>query len=274
MYKLILCDLDATLLDDSKNVPQINLECIKLAVEMGCRFVLSSGRSNMSLNNFNKDLGLDKKGCYCIGYNGGIIYEADTLRVLSEHLLKGELAVRAIRLCRNYEVDLMVYYNENLYLEKPSERIDIYARRSKLVPICLDNLESICINNVSKVIIIGRNSILKSIEKDVYTTGLNKEITTFFSAADLYEFNPLNIDKGTALDELSAFLNIDKKDIIAIGDNMNDISMVKKAGLGVAVRNGTDEIKSTADYITEKTNNEGAVAEVIEKFVLNMEINT
>ena len=268
MYKLILCDLDATLLDDNKNMPYKNIAAIKKAVESGCHFVLSSGRSNMSLNNFNKTIGLDKKGCYCIGYNGGIIYEADTLKVLSEHLLKGCIAVKAIKLCRKYNVDLMVYYNERLYYEKPSERIDTYAARSKLIPICLDDLESICINDVSKVIIIGRNSILCEIEKEVYSTGLDKDMTTFFSASDLYEFNPLNIDKGTALEELSEILSINKEDIIAIGDNMNDISMVKKAGLGVAVRNGTDEIKKEADYITEKTNNEGAVAEVIEKFVL------
>ncbi len=270
MYKLILCDLDATLLDDNRNVPDINIAAIDKAIKKGCLFVLSSGRSNMSLNNFNRNLGLDKKGCYCIGYNGGIIYEADSLKMLSEHLLEGRLAVRAVRLCRKYEVDLMIYYNEKLYYEKPSERIDIYARRSRLIPICLDDLEKICINDVSKVIIIGRNSVLKEIEKEVYITGMDKEITTFFSASDLYEFNPLNIDKGTALDELSVILNIDRKDIIAIGDNMNDISMIKKAGLGVAVKNGTDEIKKAADYITERTNNEGAVAEVIEKFVLNM----
>ncbi len=270
MYKLILCDLDATLLDDNKNIPNINIVNIKKAIDKGCRFVLSSGRSNMSLNNFNKELGLNVKGCYCIGYNGGIIYEVDSLRVLIEHLLEGKFAVKAVRLCREYNVDLMVYYNERLYFEKPSERINLYAKRSKLIPIQVDNLENVCANDVSKVIIIGRNCILKDIEGEVYNRKMDSEMTTFFSADDLYEFNPLNIDKGTALDELSNILKIDKSKIIAIGDNMNDISMIRKAGLGVAVRNGTDEIKAAADYITEKTNNEGAVAEVIEKFVLNM----
>lgn len=270
MYKLILCDLDATLLNDDKNIPDINIEYINKAIEKDCKFVLSSGRSNMSLNDFNKKLGLNVKGCYCIGYNGGIIYEADTLNILSEHLLNGSLAVKAVRLCRRYDVDIMVYYNEKLYFEKASERIDIYAKRSRLIPIFLDSLEDICINDVSKVIIIGRNSVLKNIENQVYKSGLNKEITTFFSASDLYEFNPLNIDKGTALSELSKILNIAPEHIIAIGDNMNDISMVERAGLGVAVKNGTPEIKAVANYVTQRTNNEGAVAEVIEKFVLNM----
>ncbi len=270
MYKLILCDLDGTLLNDDKKIPHINIEFINKAISSGCKFVLSSGRSNMSLNNFNRELGLNVKGCYCIGYNGGIIYEADTLKILKEHLLSGSMAVKAVKLCRKYNVDLMVYYNENLYYEKPSKRIELYAKRSKLVPIYVKDLEDICINNVSKVIIIGSNSLLKAVENEVYTLGLDKEITTFFSADDLYEFNPLNIDKGTALDELSQILNIDINDIIAIGDNMNDMSMIKKAGLGVAVKNGTDEIKKAADYITERTNNEGAVAEVIEKFLLNV----
>ncbi len=270
MYKLILCDLDATLLNDKREIPNINMIYIKKAINNGCKFVLSSGRSNMSLNNFNRELGLNVKDCYCIGYNGGIIYEADTLKVLSEHLLKGSLAVKAVRLCRNYDVDIMIYYNEKLYYEKSSERIDIYAKRSKLVPIHLNDLEEICINDVSKVIIIGRNSILKNIDSNVMNSNICREITTFFSAEDLYEFNPLDIDKGTALEELSHILKIDISEIIAIGDNMNDISMVKRAGLGVAVKNGTPEIKAIADYVTERTNNEGAVAEVIEKFVVNM----
>lgn len=268
MYKLILCDLDATLLDDNKNIPDINIKYIKLAIENGCKFVLSSGRSNMSLNNFNKSLGLNVKDCYCIGYNGGIIYEADSLKILSENLLKGNIAREFIRLCRNYEVDIMVYYNENLYYEKFSDRIDIYAKRSKLIPIAVQNLEEVCINDVSKVIIIGKNSVLNNVDKSVKMSNIAKISTTFFSAEDLYEFNPLNIDKGSALMELSDILNIPPEKIIAIGDNENDIPMLEKAGLGVAVANGIDNIKKMADYVTEKTNNEGAVAEVIERFVL------
>ena len=122
---------------------------------------------------------------------------------------------------------------------------------------------------VSKVIIIGDNEELKKVENEVMTTNIKNEMTTFFSADILYEFNPIGIDKGTGLKELSKILNINIEETIAIGDNYNDLSMIKAAGLGVCCVNGENGVKDFADYITKADNNQGAVAEVINKFILN-----
>lgn len=269
MYKIIFCDLDATLLNDDKNIPQINIDAIKRAMDNNCRFVICSGRSNMSIDHFNKILGFDKIKNYSVAYNGAYIYETDTNKTLVEHLVPSNCAIKAVELCKKHNVDIMVYRDEILWFDKPTDRIYKYAERNMVNYKVVDNIETVVQKPVSKVIVIGDKNNLKKLENDVYSTGLNEIMTTFFSADILYEFNPLNIHKGTGLIELSEILSINIEETIAIGDNYNDLSMIKAAGLGVCCINGEEGVKKHADYITSKNNNQGAVAEVIEKFVLN-----
>lgn len=269
MYKIIFCDLDGTLLDDNRNVSDINKNAINKAIEKGCKFVICSGRSNMSIDYFNKIFNFDKIKNYAVAFNGAYIYETNTKKKLVEHLVPSTCAIKAINMCRKFNVDIMVYKNEILYFDAPTIRTDTYAKRNMVNTTIVNNLIEVASEPVSKVIIIGDNEELKKVENKVMSTNIKNEMTTFFSADILYEFNPIGIDKGTGLKELSEILNVNIKETIAIGDNYNDLSMIKAAGLGVCCINGEDGVKKFADYITITDNNEGAVAEVINKFILN-----
>lgn len=269
MYKVIFCDLDGTLLDDKKQISSINMKYINRAINKGCKFVICSGRSNMSINNFNKIFGFDKIENYAVAFNGAYIYRTDTNEKLVEHLVPSDCAIKAIRLCKKFNVDIMVYRDELLWFDTPTERIKTYALRNMVNSKVVEDIEKVANKFVSKVIIIGDKEELKKVEKEVYISGLNEIMTTFFSADILYEFNPLGIDKGTGIKELSQILNINIEETIAIGDNYNDLSMIKTAGLGVCCANGEEEIKISSDYVTVKSNNESAVAEVINKFIIN-----
>lgn len=268
MYKIIFCDLDGTLLNDKRQISDINMKYIKRAINEGCKFVICSGRSNMSIDNFNKILGFDKIENYAIAFNGAYIYKTDTKKKILEHLVPSECAIKAIRLCRKFNVDIMVYRDEFLWFDNSTNRINTYAKRNMVNIRIVNNLEEIAVKPVSKVIIIGDKEELKRVENEVYNTNLNKIMTTFFSADVLYEFNPLGIDKGTGIKELSKILNISMEETIAIGDNYNDLSMIKTAGIGVCCVNGENEVKKYADYITVKNNNEGVIEEVINKFII------
>lgn len=269
MYKIIFCDLDGTLLDDNRNVSDINKNAINKAIEKGCKFVICSGRSNMSIDYFNKIFNFDKIKNYAVAFNGAYIYETNTKKKLVEHLVPSTCAIKAINMCRKFNVDIMVYKNEMLYFDAPTIRTDTYAKRNMVNTTIVNNLIEVSSEPVSKVIIIGDNEELKKVENKVMSTNIKNEMTTFFSADILYEFNPIGIDKGTGLKELSEILNVNIKETIAIGDNYNDLSMIKAAGLGVCCINGEDGVKKFADYVTITDNNEGAVAEVINKFILN-----
>ena len=89
-----------------------------------------------------------------------------------------------------------------------------------------------------------------------------------YSSNRFIEFNHTGVNKGTGLMSLAGMLGVKTEETIAIGDNFNDLSMIKAAGLGVGVANSIEGIKKDCDYITKASNDEGAVAEVIEKFIL------
>jgi hydroxymethylpyrimidine pyrophosphatase-like HAD family hydrolase len=89
-----------------------------------------------------------------------------------------------------------------------------------------------------------------------------------YSSNRYMEFNSLGVDKGNGLIDLAKLLNIDIKDTIAVGDNYNDMAMLKVAGLSVAAGNAVEDVKKVCDYTTKADNNEGVVAELIEKFIL------
>lgn len=91
---------------------------------------------------------------------------------------------------------------------------------------------------------------------------------SFFSCKEYLEYCPVNTDKGTGAQYLVKLLNIPHTSTVAIGDEQNDIPMIQSAHIGIAMKNGIDDIKKTADYVTENDNNHDAIAEVIEKFIL------
>jgi hydroxymethylpyrimidine pyrophosphatase-like HAD family hydrolase len=107
---------------------------------------------------------------------------------------------------------------------------------------------------------------LNQIEEKV--AELTGECEVSYSSGRYLEFNKAGISKGAGLERLAGILGVDMKDTLAIGDNVNDITMIRAAGLGAAVGNVYEGIRGECDYIAEATNDEGGVGEIIEKFVL------
>ena len=101
-------------------------------------------------------------------------------------------------------------------------------------------------HDFSKIIAISDNEKLSQIQQACNSCGITEKVGVFFSGEDILEFNPYNIDKGTGVKDLLEKINIDPSEAIAIGDNFNDIPMIENVGMGVAVKNGVDEIKSVA----------------------------
>ena len=111
---------------------------------------------------------------------------------------------------------------------------------------------------------------LKSVEQDL-PEDIKKQFSISYSSYRYLEFNPLGVSKGAALKWLADYLHIDKQNVIAIGDNYNDVSMIQEAGLGVCVAGGAQDIQAISDYVTTVDYDQGAVKEVIEKFILKGE---
>lgn len=269
-YKFLLLDLDFTLLNNNREISDKNKEAILKASQAGVKTVICTGRSYMSAEKFIKQLELYKKGNYAIAYNGGIIYEPFNNNIILEHKLNKTDALEIISELRGFDVGIIVYSTNTLVIEQMCPEIEQYCKISALEPMITQQFESFIQDNISKILIKSHDrKVLSEIENHFKNTDLINRVTMFYSSSDLFEFNPLNIDKGSAVIELSKYVGEDLSTFIACGDNYNDINMIKNAGLGVAVKNGVNEIKAAADYITENTNDENAIAEVIEKFIFN-----
>ena len=276
MYKLILTDLDGTLLNDEKNVSQEDLAAIHKAIEQGVSVGIASGRSNMSIEVINKRLGIDDFGGYSICYNGGTIIKSDTKEKIIVHYVDSDISKKIASICVKHhspDCSTMLYKNEKLYVQNITEGTKLYAQRSFLNPVVVSDIIAECDENINKIFVHGDHDILLQIESEIkskYAGLIPEKFNCFFSEKHIFEFNPPGIDKGSALKELSDYLRIDRSEIIAIGDNFNDTAMLHEAGLGVAVANAPEKVKTYANVVTKSTNNNSAIAEVINKYILEV----
>ena len=268
MYKAIFLDLDGTLLDDDKNVSEENKKAINMAENKGVSVCLCSGRQKEFVKKIKKKAGINSQ--YLISSNGCEIYDLKNNEVLFTANLENYLSQKLYEFCskNQYLIRLDTVYGRyinNMEYEysgeiEISENIEKFLEQNNVIQITVCTKTEEEIDEVIKYI--------KTLGEDIkienrYQTG-NKNWS-------LWAVNVINrnASKGNAIFGLCKYLKIDIKDVIAMGDDLNDISMIKEAGLGVAMGNAISEVKQAADEIT-KTNNENGVAEIINSKILGV----
>ena len=268
MYKIIFCDLDDTLLNSDKSISLKNKEWIKKARAKGVKFVVCTGRVLSAVANILEELELkDQEGEFLISLNGGAIYENNGKLLYADFLPK-TVAETVFQKGVDLDICLRIYTKDNFYgynLDKDTKLKETYQNvQTALKEFFTPRLDFLNGEDLVKIVFIDDDRAkLKKIENEL--KDLEVELT--YSSQRSLEINHKGVNKGSGLLWLSDYLGFSKEEVIAIGDNFNDVSMLKTAGLGVCVKNGDKEVKKIAKYISEKTNDEAAVAEVIEKFI-------
>lgn len=268
MYKLIASDLDETLLGDDHRVSRENVKAIEAATRAGVKFVLATGRGYNSVRGTLEELGLaDKEQEYVISYNGGAITENKGERLLHFQGITFDQAEKLYDRGLNYDVDIQVYTKEMVYIYSAwSQDAKNLAKRMPVTEISERNLDFLKGEDIVKVLYANTDyPYLRRIEKEL--EDITGEMSVSYSSNRFIEFNRKGVDKGAGLLSLAKLLGIEPEETIAIGDNLNDLSMIRAAGLGVGVQNTIEEMKSQCNYITEADHNHGAVAEVIRRFI-------
>lgn len=271
MYKIIACDLDETLLSTDRTVCTRNIEAIQKARALGVKFVPATGRGYNSVGGTLKELGLyEQEGEYVISYNGGAITENKGSRLLSFTGISFELAEILYQRGQEYDVCIHVYTKDMVYVYhcRPEETAYL-ARRMEVTEISDKNLDFLRGEEIVKVLYMNEDyAYLRQIEEDL--RDITGDVDISYSSNRYIEFNRKGVNKGNGLMMLAQMLGVKPEETMAIGDNFNDLSMIRTAGMGVGVQNTIADMKSQCDYITKSTNNEGAVAEAIETFILNV----
>lgn len=271
-YKLIACDMDETLLNDNHIICERNIELIKKAKkEYGVKFVPATGRGYASIQKDLRILDLyDEPLEYVISFNGGALTENKGNKLLQFKGLMFDKMKEIFEYGLTKDVCMHVYTKEKLYIynlsESEKERID--NQKVECTIMKENTVDFLKDEPIAKILYQNIDiPYLMSIEPEM------KDITdehciVSYSSNRYMEFNSLGVDKGNGLIDLAKLLNIDIKNTIAVGDNYNDMAMLKVAGLSVAAGNAVEDVKKACDYTTKADNNEGVVAELIEKFIL------
>ncbi len=265
--KLIAIDLDGTLLNDNKQLTEANIAAINAASKIGVNVVLCTGRPITGIQRYLTQLDLTNEKEYAVTYNGAL---AQTLtgETLIKHTLSFEDYLTAEAFSRKIGVHFHVDGKNHIYTA--NKNISTYTvGESFLVEMGLryravnemdPNLE------MPKIMFIDDPKVLSKARDQIFAK-FQDNFSVVQSEPYFIELMPQNVSKGNAVTELAARLNLTLDQVMAIGDQGNDLSMIKAAGTGVAMENAIDEVKQNAQFITAN-NNESGVAKAIQKFVL------
>ncbi|MGX7031529.1 Cof-type HAD-IIB family hydrolase [Vagococcus zengguangii] len=270
MIKLIAIDLDGTLLNSDKKVSDENKQAIAAAKAKGVKVMLCTGRPLKSVLPLLEELNLMDEGDYSITLNGGLIQSNHDGHVLSEIVLDGTRVQDVYQLTSSLDLTLDVISRGTVLRATPTSKNhpSVYHELNKVLtfdekPV----VDFTAHDHVNKM-------VCTSFDPDYLTEQMKKIPTEYFecynivrSGSYLFEFVEKTVSKAAGMAQLGRMLMIDQSEMMALGDEENDASMIEYAGLGVAMGNATEQIKQLAQFET-KTNDEHGVAYAINKFVL------
>ncbi|MDR0602653.1 MAG: Cof-type HAD-IIB family hydrolase [Treponema sp.] len=265
--RLLALDLDDTLLRSDLTISYRTRNTIKRAETEGVSVVLASGRAPAAMERFSRLLGMHKNPGYLVCGNGTVIRESHTGNVVYESRIKEGPALTAYDLAAAEGFAVQIYEDDIIYISRPNEFADADQKLTGLRQVVVENFRAMVAGGVYKLIIPGDPMLLAPLES-IIRTYLGKEITLFTSKPYFLEILPAGTDKGSALAKVAELLGVGREEVLAIGDSMNDEAMIRWAGRGVAMVNGDERIKNIASLVTERSNDDDGVAEVIEKYIL------
>jgi Cof subfamily protein (haloacid dehalogenase superfamily) len=232
--------------------------------------VLASGRIPTAMDRYSRLLGLHKRPGYLVCNNGTIIQESHSGNIVYEMRIMPEIALAACDLASAEGFAVQIYEDDIMYVSRQNEYSNYDQKLTGLRQVVVENFRAMVGQGCYKLLIPGDPMLLAPLES-ILRTYLGSDITLFTSKPYMLEILPPETNKGTALAKVAELLNIDKDEVLAIGDSMNDEAMIRWAGVGVAMANGDDRVKSIADFVTDRSNDDDGVAEIIDKYFLSKE---
>lgn len=268
-YKLLVLDVDGTLLNNENEISKRTLSTLIKAQHTGVRIVLASGRPTSGILPFAKELELDHFGGFILSYNGSKVIKADSGEVLFERRINPEQIPYLEKKARKNDFSIFTYHDDYLLTNNAD---NIHVRREAWLnhlrimeepefSIAIDFAPCKC------VLVSDDEEALHGLESH-WKRRLAGVLDVFPSEPYFLEVVPFGIDKANTLGVLMEQLGVTRDEVIAIGDGVADVTMLQQAGVGVAMGHAQDSVKICADYVTA-SNEEDGVAQAVEKLILS-----
>lgn len=295
MYKMLVLDMDGTLLDEKQRISDVNKEAIKKIINSGVKVVLASGRAYPGMVPYLKELDLYHEGLYTISCSGAIVIENVTDTIIYEEHIRNEDLAEIHKVCERLDLDMSGYTLNNMVIHHDNlfTRYDAIANRMDIKVIDFENLDED--QRIYKLNIINESVEVRQSMIDYFPTihPDNMEIRekpkfNKHALSELWHFpeeiinsytivRPLpfcielldqHSNKAVGVSVVASKYGIKMEEIVCMGDSGNDVHMLEEAGLGIAMANARSEAKDAANEVT-LSNEEDGVAEVIYKYFLN-----
>lgn len=288
MYKLVAIDLDGTMLNSYGMVTENTKKIIKDTISKGTEVIIASGRPIDSIKTIAKEIGSEN---YFIAGNGALVYDIKKDEVIYEKFMTKQKVLEIIKICEENSIayniytektiiaktlkyNVLYYYKENLKKEESkktnitiAENLYEYIKNLEnekflKITVC-DETQSIFNAIIRKLRTVEDIDVLdvSHMSRKMIRQGTEDVPIEYYYT----EISLKNVDKWNAIEFIAQKMNVEKNEIMAIGDNMNDKIMIENAGLGVAMGQSTPRITEIADFVTSDNNDEG-VAKTLEKY--------
>lgn len=267
-YKLLVLDVDGTLLNDEREISKRTLAALLKVQQMGVRIVLASGRPTYGLMPLAKTLELGNYGGFVLSYNGCQIIKAQNGEILFERRINPEMLPYLEKKARKNGFAIFTYHDDTLITDSPDNE---YIKNEAL----LNNLKIIKEDEFSTAIDFAPCKCMLVSDKEEALIELEQHwekrlagtLDAFRSEPYFLEVVPCGVNKANTLGALLEHLEVTREEAIAVGDGVCDVTMLQLAGMGVAMGHSQDSVKVCADYVTA-SNEEDGVALAVEKLIL------
>lgn len=265
MIKLVITDLDQTLLNDDGTISEDNKKAIRSLREKGVQFGVASGRAEHIIEKLMGEAGLLDSIDVIIGFNGVTVNDPTVLATQTMNFLKKDIILSVYEAFKGRDFTFVVHDRHNIYCDRHSPFSDLESSLNGYGIKVDSQFETFIIDDFPKLMLVGTPEDIDAIQEELEQLQ-DTRYSFFKSHENFMEVVAPGVSKGGILTDYCTAKGIAMDQVMAIGDNLNDLHMVKAAGFGIAVANAVPEVKAAATWIST-SNNDSGVAKAIRKFV-------
>ena len=266
--RLVIADVDGTLVNDHRELSSYTKSVIERLHEQGILFGVASGRDYLQLLEDNEYWGFDFPFDVTMGMNGGQVYIAESRKLYEYNKLSEETVKSIVEMMDPLDLNPFVYGPDHTMIcRRIDSATEASGERNSMQLHVVKNISEFWEKPIPKIMYRTTESQMPA----VYQWALDHpsdRYQAFKTQTTMLEFQDPHINKGTGLQHAVELLGIDLENVVAFGDMSNDNPMLELAGIGVCLKNGAQDTKACADYITDFTNNEDGLAKFVEKSLL------
>ena len=262
--KMLVLDIDGTIFKKDYTASERVKQTLKALVKKDIKVVLCTGRMYAATKQIAKELELNTP---VISYQGGLVKNfLNDEKTLFEKTMDEDLSLDVIKELKKRNIFFNLYINDELLVEHDSILIQQYVDARNIKYKIVGNCENLNLKGMNKILAIDDDvNLIENLQKEMAQRYKDK-LYVIRSTPRFCEFSNPEATKGNAVRFLADMWEIKKEEIMACGDQDNDIEMLLAAGIKVAMGNATDDLKKIADYITDSVDNDGVV-KAVEKFI-------